>query len=917
MNLVPHSPSPRTVARRDLMPGIARTGSAGRTRAGRVARWIGVLAVAGLAVAPTVRAADPSSSVSPAGPSASVSPAGPSVAPSAGSSALPSATSSPTSSAAIAAPKAATPIEHVVVLMQENHTFDNYFGTYPGADGIPAGLCMPRDPADASKGCVEAYHLPSRRTVDLNHGQDVALAALNGGKLDGFIAAQNKRNLPGDVAMGYYDGSDLPFYWNLATTSVLADRFFSSDHGGSKENHMYWVAGQSGGGTVPRDGYTFETIFDRLQAAGISWKFYVQNYDPSITYRNLTGDAQDSQIIWVPLLNFGRYLDDPALSSRIVDVSQYHEDLAAGTLPAVAFMVPSGASEHPPGDVAIGQVYGASQITALMQSSSWSSSLFVLTWDDWGGWYDHVDPPQIDSNGYGMRVPALFVSPYAPPGRIDSTTYDFTSILRFIEDNWGIEPMTARDAAANSVGTALDFTAGPWPAALPGPVYPDDRSINPRARLALLGIYGVVVLGIPATAAVWWRRRRLVPERPQRVPIPPVVVAPAGSNARLASDGALAGAAAAAGGLAGMMAHPATPPVTVPKVVTARAPRRAAAPASTLAPAGAKAAAAGAKAAAKPAAAKPARKARVRPEAAPAAPARTPRRTRTAPAAPAAIAAAETPATPKAPARKAPRRAAPPNVPAPVAAGTAAPAKAPLGAGGKAPRRAAPPKSPVKAPVVATPAASAPVAPVAAAAAKPSPSKAPRKTAPAATKPAPAPTPRAAARKASMPPVASSTEPTPAGSPAPTAPARAAGGPKRRATLEPTAAMTPPKAAVAAKKTPPAPTKAQRKPAPAAPLKASASAASARPSSNKASTAKVPAAPPTTLSPARPATTPASTAKVPAGPTSPVPGRATRPKPATSGPGGVAPKRPRARETDKNADDGTMKRPRRDSEEKG
>jgi phospholipase C len=430
----------------------------------------------------------------------------------------------------VSAPTPTTPIQHVVVLMQENHTFDNYFGTYPGADGIPAGVCMPRDPANPSAGCVTSYHLPSHRTIDLSHGTDVAAIALNGGKLDGFVYAQNKRNLPGETAMGYYDGSDLPFYWNLASSSVLADRFFSSDAGGSKENHLYWVAAQSGGGSVPEAGYTFDTIFDRLQAAGVDWKFYVQNYDPTITFRNLTGAPQDSQVVWVPLLNFAKYLDDPELSKRIVDVSQYRADLAAGTLPAVAFIAPSGASEHPPGDVSIGQVYGASLITALMQSSSWSSSLFVLTWDDWGGWYDHVPPPQVDANGYGMRVPALFVSPYAPPGRIDSTTYDFTSILRFVEDNWGLQPMTARDAAANSVGTALDFSGPARQPILPGYVYPDEAVVNPRARMALLAIYGIVGIGLPATtAAVWWRRRTSAAEISEEI----TILQPAGVRAGL------------------------------------------------------------------------------------------------------------------------------------------------------------------------------------------------------------------------------------------------------------------------------------------------------------------------------------------------------------------------------------------------
>jgi len=419
----------------------------------------------------------------------------------------------PVSSVAAAGPDAghepATPIEHLVVLMQENHTFDNYFGTYPGADTPPSDVCMPRDPTDPSLGCVAPYHLDSHRTIDLSHGPEVAKAVINDGAMNGFISAQNKRNLPGEVAMGYYDGSDLPFYWNLASTSILADRFFSSDAGGSRENHMFWVAGQAGSAqAAPPGGYQFDTIFDRLEEAGVSWRFYVQNYDSTITYRTLTGEPQDSQTIWVPLLNFDRFIDDPALSSHIVDVSQYHEDLAAGTLPAVSYIVPSGASEHPPGDVTIGQVYGASLVTALMQSSSWSNSLFVLTWDDWGGWYDHVTPPQIDVDGLGLRVPALFMSPYAPPGRIDSTAYDFTSILRFIEDNWGIAPLTARDATASSVATELDFQSPPNAAVLPGSVYPPVEKTDGAARLLLFLIYGVICLAVPIGAVVVWRRRR-------------------------------------------------------------------------------------------------------------------------------------------------------------------------------------------------------------------------------------------------------------------------------------------------------------------------------------------------------------------------------------------------------------------------
>ena len=209
------------------------------------------------------------------------------------------------------------------------------------------------------------------------------------------------------------------------------------------------------------------TIFDSLQKAGVSWKFYVQNYDPNITYRDLgTIGNRASQVIWVPLLNFDRFLDDPELSSHIVDLNQYYVDLRQGTLPAVAYIAPSGASEHPPGSLISGQRFVKSLIQELMRSSAWSSSAFLLSYDDWGGWYDHVAPPQVDQYGYGLRVPALLISPYAKQGYIDSTTLDFTSILKFIEENWGLEPLAERDAKANNFLSAFDFKQPAAPASI-------------------------------------------------------------------------------------------------------------------------------------------------------------------------------------------------------------------------------------------------------------------------------------------------------------------------------------------------------------------------------------------------------------------------------------------------------------------
>jgi phospholipase C len=394
-----------------------------------------------------------------------------------------------------------TPIEHFVVLMQENHTFDNYFGTYPGADGIPEGTCMPADPFDAANTeCVEPFHIGDRASEDLDHSLPTFKLQFNEGKMDGFIYALYERNQNGAMAMAYYDDRELPFYWNLADEYVLFDTFFSSDHGGSFANHIFWVAAERGGNGVSREGYPdLVTIFDRLEEKGISWKFYVQNYDPYITYRTaheILGN-RSSQVIWVPLLNIPRFLDNPELSSHIVDLSEYYTDLENGTLPAVAYIVPSGASEHPPGSVRSGQKFVKALIQSLMRSSVWESSAFLLVYDDWGGWYDHVSPPQVDEFGYGFRVPAILVSSYARRGHIDSTVLDFTSVLKFIEENWNLEPVAERDAKANNFLSAFDFTQpAREPIFIPFERVIKEEQVEPRRYVIYAAYGGAIVLGI-------------------------------------------------------------------------------------------------------------------------------------------------------------------------------------------------------------------------------------------------------------------------------------------------------------------------------------------------------------------------------------------------------------------------------------
>lgn len=391
-----------------------------------------------------------------------------------------------------------TPIKHVIYLMQENHSFDNYFGTFPGADGFPPELCMPVDP-DVNIECVEPFHIGSRAITDLGHSSSVYYDQLNGGRMDGFVHAHNKRNGDGALAMGFYDDRDIPYYWNIADEYVLFDRFFTSAVGGSVWNHNYWVAAAPGAeyNSIPEEGYgeDFVTLFDRLEENGISWKFYVQNYDPRLTYRTMgQGGAKAAQIIWVPLLNIPRFLDDPVLFSKIVHLDEYYDDLRNGTLPAVSYIVPSGASEHPPGSIRAGESFVKTLVHELMKSSEWYESAFIWTYDDWGGWYDHVKPPVVDEFGFGFRAPALLVSPYAKRGYIDSTEYDFTSPIRFITDNWGLESLAERDANANSIENAFDFTKPPRQPAFVASQRPDNSPKNQPSRSAVYGIYAAFTM---------------------------------------------------------------------------------------------------------------------------------------------------------------------------------------------------------------------------------------------------------------------------------------------------------------------------------------------------------------------------------------------------------------------------------------
>ena len=397
-------------------------------------------------------------------------------------------------SAAVAV-KPRTPIEHFVVLMQEGHSFDNYFGTYPGADGIPKGTCMPVDPARRGGRCVAPFRLGDR-SASLPHSAVTTAAQQRGGRMDGFVKSQVELGVADPRSpMGFYDGRDLPFYWNLADQYVLFDRFFAASPGGSVSNHLQWLTATSGDprypDLIPPGGFRrIPTIIDLLRARGVSWKVYVQDYDPSITYRSTGSDGPTTQATWMPLLSFPKYVDDPAARRHIVDLSELFTDADRGTLPSVAFVVPAASSEHPPGRPQAGQRLVRRIVGSMLLSPLWPSSAFLWTYDTWGGWYDHVRPPK----GRGFRVPALLVSAWARRHHVDHTPLDTTSALRFIEVNWRLPALRPTDRRARTFIDAFDFSAGPRPPVIPALARTHPPPERVRRSVIYAGYGGAAIL---------------------------------------------------------------------------------------------------------------------------------------------------------------------------------------------------------------------------------------------------------------------------------------------------------------------------------------------------------------------------------------------------------------------------------------
>ena len=355
-------------------------------------------------------------------------------------------------------------------------------------DELPPGVADPEDlAADAS--ISSPFHLTSQSIGrDIAHSAEVAREAYDNGKMDGFVQAEGT-----NLTMGYYDRSDIPYYWDYADHFVLDDNFFSSEMGPSFPNHLYIASGADGptnssgdwitngsilgnppitnlpGGEAPIVNWpdanlSWSTLAQELSLGNVSWTWYDGNTDPL------------APTLWnvLPLFDYFQVHPDQ-LTEHVKSTSNFAADIQTGNLPAVSWIMPGkwhpptlpsvfadeSVSEHPPARSDAGMDYVAYLVNQIMSSPYWQSTAIVITQDDYGGFYDHVAPPQIDQSGLGFRVPTLVISPWAKSGYIDHTQYEFASMLKLAEVNFNLTSLGARDVNASDMMNSFNFTQSP------------------------------------------------------------------------------------------------------------------------------------------------------------------------------------------------------------------------------------------------------------------------------------------------------------------------------------------------------------------------------------------------------------------------------------------------------------------------
>jgi phospholipase C len=375
-----------------------------------------------------------------------------------------------------------TQIQHIVFIVRENRSFDHYFGLFPGADGAST--------APISNGqIINLGHATDATPQDLCHSQPCAQLGIDNGKMDGFdlILGGNKNNE--FISFTQMHQQDIPNYWTYAQKFVLGDHMFSSAFTDSFPNHLFTVGATSDGViNIPypppddpgEDNYyawgcdtfpdvtvqqmddsgninavfpcfNFPVLPQNLSNVGVTWKYYAVPEDTT-GYNFSTLDAID-------------YIrNGPLWASNVVSDLTFINDALTGNLPQVSWLTTGRyTTEHPPQSACNGENWTVNQINAIMQGPDWPSTAIFLMWDDFGGFYDHVPPPGEDQYGLGARVPFIIISPYAKPSYISSTQYEASSVLKFIEERFGLPPLTSRDANANDMTDSFNFSQTPNP----------------------------------------------------------------------------------------------------------------------------------------------------------------------------------------------------------------------------------------------------------------------------------------------------------------------------------------------------------------------------------------------------------------------------------------------------------------------
>jgi phospholipase C len=355
-----------------------------------------------------------------------------------------------------------SPIKHLIISCQENRSFDHYFGFAHQVQAKGFGPPHGYSQSDAAGVRHKPFEFTQLKTTDPPHWWSAVHQQYDGGKMDGFFTASQDGVGDGNAAIGYYTQRELPFYYSLFQNSGLCANYFCSLLGPTWPNRFYLMSGTSGGITTNGfwgygifDSNGWPIILDLLDEFEVSWKIYSIGFDDVPA-----GDSDNVAVFW------SRWAHDPRTTATMAD---YIADCENNRLPAVSWVIPSfsmGFDEHPPADVSVGMGFQEQMITALRRSKAWDRSAYLLTYDEHGGFFDHVRPPQVDAYGLGIRVPLWVISPFARRGPVVSRKpAEHVSTLKLIEKLHGLPTLASRNHQFD-VATPMggDYESGGRPA---------------------------------------------------------------------------------------------------------------------------------------------------------------------------------------------------------------------------------------------------------------------------------------------------------------------------------------------------------------------------------------------------------------------------------------------------------------------